>query len=85
MIMDLHKLLQDRGINTSITNELIEGIVSRKFDNTLEETADIIAKNYNKVTLYSVEVITCQRIVSTEPLFTEIGDSIVVRMKGESK
>lgn len=84
MIKDLEQLLKDRDINVSITNDF-EGIVSRKFDNTLEETADIIAKNYNKVTLYSVEVITCQRIVSTEPLFTEIGDSIVVRMKGESK
>lgn len=84
MIKDLEQLLKDRDINVSITNDF-EGIVSRKFDNTLEETADIIAKNYNKVTLYSVEVITCQRIISTEPLFTEIGDSIVVRMKGESK
>lgn len=84
MIKDLEQLLKDRDINVSITNDF-EGIVSRKFDNTLEETADIIVKNYNKVTLYSVEVITCQRIVSTEPLFTEIGDSIVVRMKGESK
>lgn len=82
MLVELRQLLEDRGVNASITPELIDGIVSRRFDSDLPETADTIAKNYKNVVLYSVEVVTCQRIISTQPMLLETGDSLVVRMKG---
>lgn len=75
MRVELVNLIVEKGKKAVIIDEIIEGLLSRKFDTTdLNTIADTIVKNFDNVKIFSVETIQWMNSNS------EIINSTVVRM-----